>query len=115
MTVFNEATLNLRQGIDQSKVNYAVENEIIYSTEVLKSNLYAYNNAYILVIGNVTITGHNNETQVAFKICAPFTKCILKMKQLILMLILQTQMLVNLSSVRLNYWEILKLLEQMES
>ena len=50
-------------------------NEITYNKEVLKSNLCDYNDAYILVTGNITIIGHQ-ETQVALKNCAPFTKCI---------------------------------------
>ena len=41
--------------------------EVIYNTEILKSNLCDYNNACILVRGNVTIIGHH-ETQIAFKI-----------------------------------------------
>ena len=51
--------------------------EIIYNTEVLESNLCDYNDAYILVRGNITIIVHQ-VTQVAFKNCAPFTKCITK-------------------------------------
>ena len=34
---------------DNSKANYNAENEIIYNTEVLKSNLCDYNHAHILV------------------------------------------------------------------
>ena len=41
---------------DQSKANYDVRNEIIYNTQVLKSNLCHYNDAYILVRGDVTVT-----------------------------------------------------------
>ena len=63
---------------DNSKVNYDVENEMTYNTEVLKSNLCDYNNAYILVRGDITIAGRNIVTDVAFKNCAPFTKCITK-------------------------------------
>ena len=37
---------------DQSNTNHDVGNEIIYNTEVLKSNLRDYNDAYILVKGN---------------------------------------------------------------
>ena len=58
---------------DNSKANYAKRHEITYNTEVLKSNLCDYSNAYILVRGNVTIIRHQ-ATQVAFKNCAPFTK-----------------------------------------
>ena len=95
--------------------------------------------------GDTTIIGQHNITQVAFKNCAPFIKCIikvdwttiddaedldlvmpiiickntawiiltqevvygfiLKIKQLILMPILQMMMLLNLSNIRLNYKE----------
>ena len=40
---------------DQSNANFDVGNEIIYNTEVLKSSLCDYNDAYILVRGNITI------------------------------------------------------------
>ena len=60
---------------DNSKANYDVGNEIIYNTEVLKSNLCDYNGTYILV--RVTITAAPT-TQVAFKNSAPFTKFITK-------------------------------------
>ena len=58
--------------------NYSVGNKIIYSTEILKSNLCDYNDAYSLVRGDITIIGRNLATQVGFKICAPSTKCITK-------------------------------------
>ena len=61
----------------QSNRNYDVENEIIYNTKVLKSNLCDYNDVYILVRGSVANIGHQ-VIQVAFKNCAPFTKCITK-------------------------------------
>ena len=56
---------------DESNANY----DIIYNTEVLKSNPCDYNNAYIIVKGDITVTAAP-ETQVAFKNCAPFTKYI---------------------------------------
>ena len=62
---------------NNSTANYDVGNEIIYYTEVFKCNLCDYNSAYILVRGNITIIGHQ-VTQVAFKNCASFTKCITK-------------------------------------
>ena len=58
---------------DNSKANYGAGNEIIYNKEVLKSNLCDYNDAYILVKGDITVTT-SPEIQVAFKNCAPFTK-----------------------------------------
>ena len=41
-----------------------VGSKIIYNTEVLKSNLCDYNNGYILVRDNITVTEHQ-ATQVA--------------------------------------------------
>ena len=61
----------------QSNANYDAGNEIIYNKEVLKSNLCNYSNAYILVRGDISFI-INNGTQVAFKNCALFTKCITK-------------------------------------
>ena len=51
---------------DQSKSNYGAANETNYNTEALKSNLCDYNDPYILVRRNITITGHYLATQVAF-------------------------------------------------
>ena len=65
---------------DQSNANYDVGKEISYNTDVLKFNLCDYNDAYILVRGNITIIGHQVR-QVAFKKCAPFTKCITKINK----------------------------------
>ena len=52
--------------------NQNIVNEIIYNTEVLKSDLCDYNDAYFLVRDNITIIGHNLLTEVAFINCAPF-------------------------------------------
>ena len=64
-----------------SKSNYAAANEFTYNTEVLKSNLCDYNDAYILVRCDITIIGCQ-ATQKTFKNCAPFTKCITLMYQI---------------------------------
>ena len=40
---------------DNSRSNYGVGNEIIYNTEVLKSNLRDFNDAYILVRDDITV------------------------------------------------------------
>ena len=127
---------------DHSKANYNATNEIVYNTEILKSNLLDYYDSCILVRGDITVTAAP-QTQVVFKNCAPFTKCIsktngtsinnaenldlvmqtynlikyssnyseitgiygfiLKTKQLVLMHILQTLMILNLANIRLNY------------
>ena len=44
---------------DQSNGNCDAGNESIYNTDVLKSNLCDYNDAYILVRSGITIVGDN--------------------------------------------------------
>ena len=58
-----------------SNANYSVGNEIIYNAEDLKSDFHDYSDACILVRGDNTVTAAS-ATQVVFKNCAPFTKCI---------------------------------------
>ena len=71
---------------DNSKENYEERNEITYNTEVLKSNLTTmtttsdYNDAYILVRSDITVTA-SPQIQVAFKNCAPFTTSITKIDE----------------------------------
>ena len=60
---------------DQSNANYGIESEIIYNAEVSRFNLCDYNNACILVRGDITFRAAP-ETQIAFKTWTPFTKCI---------------------------------------
>ena len=48
--------------------------------EVLKSNIWDYNDAYNLVSGNITIVG-DNTTQVSLVNCAAFIKCIKKLME----------------------------------
>ena len=54
---------------DQSNANYDAGNEIVNITEVLNSNPCDYNDPYILVKGDITVT----IAQVSFKNSAPFT------------------------------------------
>ena len=57
MNFLNEAsnskfvTRNYNIFNDQSNAYYNIANQIIYNTEVLKSNISEYNNAFILVRG----------------------------------------------------------------
>ena len=50
-----------------------------YDTKVIKSNLCDYSDAYILITGNIrnkaAVASGNLAKNVAFKNCAPFTKC----------------------------------------
>ena len=47
-----------------------------FETQVIKSNLCDYSDAYILVTGDITAAGGDANTRVAFKSSAQFTKCI---------------------------------------
>ena len=69
---------------DENNTNYGVNKStgahnpdtIKYDTRVFKPNLCDYAEAYILVDGTgVRGTGGNNNTRLALKNCAPFTKC----------------------------------------
>ena len=64
---------------DQNNTDYGEGNEdsttVKFETKVIKSNLCDYSDTYILVTGDITSTGGNANTRVAFKNCAPFTRC----------------------------------------
>ena len=68
---------------DENNTNYGVNKDtsennpgtIKDDTRVLKPNLCDYAEAYILVDGTVRRTGGNNNTRLALKNCARFTKC----------------------------------------
>ena len=66
---------------DQNNTDYSEGNEdsttVKFETKVIKSNLCDYSDAYILVTENITATGGGANDRVAFKNCAPFTKCII--------------------------------------
>ena len=68
---------------DENNTNYGVNKNtgadnpdtIKYDTRVLKTNLCDYAEAYILVIGTIRGAGGDNNTRLALKNCAPFTRC----------------------------------------
>ena len=49
---------------------------IKFETKVIKLNLCDYSDAYILVTGDIKIADIAADTNVAFKNCAPFTRCV---------------------------------------
>ena len=63
---------------DESKGNYSQENVIKFLTQSIESSLCDYSDAYILVTGNTGVTGGNENTKVAFKNCASFNECSIK-------------------------------------
>ena len=66
---------------NESKGNYSHENPIKFLTSSLESSLCDCSDAYILVTGNITVTAGDANTKVAFKNCAPFTKCITEINE----------------------------------
>ena len=65
---------------DQNNGQYGRGNEndstIKFETKVIKPNLCDYSDAYILVTGDVKVAGVAADTNVTFKNCAPFTRCV---------------------------------------
>ena len=65
---------------DQNNKQYGRGNEngatIKFNTEVIKPNLCDYSDAYILVTGDIKVADVAANTNVAFKNCAPFTRCV---------------------------------------
>ena len=54
---------------------YSEDDPIKFLTKSIESSLCDYSDAYILVTGNITDAGGDDNTKVAFKSCAPFEKC----------------------------------------
>ena len=54
---------------------------IKFETETIKSSLCDYSDVFILVTGYITVTANNN-ADVAFKNCAPFSTCTTKINDI---------------------------------
>ena len=69
---------------DQNNGQYGRGNEndstIKFETKVIKPNLCDYSDAYILVTGDIKVEDVAAVTNVAFKNCAPFTRCVTHIK-----------------------------------
>ena len=65
---------------DQNNGQYGIGNEndstIKFETKVIKQNLCDYSDAYILVTGDIKVPDIVADTNVAFKNCVPFTRCV---------------------------------------
>ena len=70
---------------NESKGNYSHHDPIKFLTKSIESSLCDYSDAYILVTGNINVTGGDANTKVAFKNCAPFTKCITEINETLMM------------------------------
>ena len=64
-----------------AKGKYKQGDTIKFETETIKSSLCDYSDAFILVTGNITVPSNNN-TDVAFKDCAPFSTCTTKINDI---------------------------------
>ena len=66
---------------DQNNTEYGEGNKndssIKFEAKVIKSTYCDYSDSYILVTGDITVTGGNENTKVAYKNCAPFTRCVI--------------------------------------
>ena len=52
------------------------DSTIKFETRVIKPNLCDYSDAYILVTRDIKVADVAADTNVAFKNCAPFTRCV---------------------------------------
>ena len=59
----------------EAKGNYSTDKEVKFLTRSIDSILFDYSDVYILVTGNINVTGGYDNTKVASKNCAPFEKC----------------------------------------
>ena len=66
--------------IDQNNGQYGIGNEndatTKFETKVITPNLCDYSDVYILVTGYIKVASVAANTNVAFKNCAPFTRCV---------------------------------------
>ena len=69
------ATTKMEHHWQWIKGNYSHKSRIKFLTSSLESSLCDYSDAYILVKGDITVTGGKANTKVAFKNCTPFQEC----------------------------------------
>ena len=53
------------------------DSTIKFSTEIVKPYLCDYSDAYILVIGDITVLGGDGNTKAAFRNCHSFTRVVI--------------------------------------
>ena len=75
------ATKNWVEINDKLRGKYNNNSHIKFKNLIIRSKLCGYSDAYILVSGTILVAalaaaGGNNNMQVVFKNCAPFTDCI---------------------------------------
>ena len=68
----NEESKFATKNIKKAKDKYNQNSYIKFETEITKSSLCDYSDAFILVTGDITVTADNNADNT-FKNCAPFS------------------------------------------
>ena len=64
-----------------TKGKYKQRNTTKFETETIKSSLCDYSDAFVLVTGNIAVAA-DDDTDVAFKNCAPFSTCTIKINDI---------------------------------
>ena len=66
------------QSLNNEQYGRGNENDstIKFETKVIKPNLCGYSDAYTLVTGDIKVADVAANTNVAFKNCAPLTRCV---------------------------------------
>ena len=81
-TVSKSVTKKWTEVNDLSSSQYSVNKNISFKTSMLRSDLYDYSHAYIVLKGRISVTGTNNANRrnkkLTFKNNAPFRSCITK-------------------------------------
>ena len=60
---------------NETKGAYLHHDPVTFLTKSVESSLCNYSDAYVLVVGDITVIGGNENTKVAFKNYSPFNKC----------------------------------------
>ena len=65
---------------DQNNGQYGIGDEndstIKLETKIIEPNICDYSDAYVLVTGDIKVASIAADTNVAFKTCAPFARCV---------------------------------------
>ena len=66
----NGMLLTMKQGVT---IHMIIQSKFLTSS--IEPSLHDYSDAYVLVTGNISVVGADDNTKVVFKNCVPFRKC----------------------------------------
>ena len=88
LQIYRNLVLKWIEVYDLSERNYNVNKEVRVKKPMLRSNLCDYSDVYIVVTGNITLTGESNKSRrkrpLAFKNNSPFIGCVLKIDNVLI-------------------------------